>query len=189
MTRLQPKPDPDRQLARLPDGPLCAHLAQQAFDAALDLLAQVGALRPFGIVLAETHFRKVFTFGGLPMCALPPALRTNPDLLARYMGEYRDLATACSVRSEGDAVPPGRVPEAGSWVQQPKSRAVFFDAEEGRARFSWQDRKQLDLKGKPEACRTCDLVAMCEGVWRGYLEIWGDQDCRPIRLGDTALGG
>ena len=141
------------------------------------------------IVLAETHFRKVFTFGGLPMCALPPALRTNPDLLARYMGEYRDLATACSVRSEGDAVPPGRVPEAGSWVQQPKSRAVFFDAEEGRARFSWQDRKQLDLKGKPEACRTCDLVAMCEGVWRGYLEIWGDQDCRPIRLGDTALGG
>jgi MoaA/NifB/PqqE/SkfB family radical SAM enzyme len=140
------------------------------------------------IVLAETHFKKVFTFGGLPMCALPPALRRNKDLLSRYMGEYRDLNTACSVRSEGDGTPPGKVPEAGSWVQQPKSRAVFFDKDEGRARFSWQDRKQLDLKGKPEACRSCDLVQMCEGVWRGYLEIWGDQDCKPIKLSDTALG-
>lgn len=140
------------------------------------------------IVLAETHFKKVFTFGGLPMCALPPALRTNKDLLSRYMGEYRDLNTACSVRSEGDATPPGKVPQAGSWVEQPKSRAVFFDKDEGRARFSWQDRKQLDLKGKPEACRSCDLVTMCEGVWRGYLEIWGDQDCKPIKLSDTALG-
>jgi MoaA/NifB/PqqE/SkfB family radical SAM enzyme len=141
------------------------------------------------IVLAESHFRKVFTFGGFPMCVLPAALRTNADLLSRYMGEYRDLATACSIRSSGgDVIPPGQVPVPGSWTQQPKSSVVRFDKAESRARFSWQDRKQVDLKAKPVACQGCEIANVCEGVWRGYLEIWGEQDCKPVKLSDTALG-
>lgn len=140
------------------------------------------------IVLAETHFRKVFTFGGFPMCVLPPALRNNHDLLSRYMGEYRDLSTACSIRSDGgDVIPPGKVPIDGSWVNQPKSSVVAFDKNEERARFSWQDRKRHDLKGMPAACQRCDLSNVCEGVWKGYLEIWGEVDCKPIRIQDTAL--
>ena len=53
------------------------------------------------IILNEQHFKKVFTFGGIPYCVMPPALRNNQELLRRYMGEYRDLSTSCSIRSDG----------------------------------------------------------------------------------------
>ena len=51
MTRLHPMPDPEGQLERLPDGPLCRHTCSVAFAAALELLASVGALRPFGVIM------------------------------------------------------------------------------------------------------------------------------------------
>ncbi len=140
------------------------------------------------IVLAETHFRRVFTFGGFPMCVLPASLRNNEDLLSRYMGEYRDLSTACSIRSDGgDVIPPGARPDPDSWVDGPKSSVVHFDAESKRARFNWQDRKKNDLKGHPKACDRCELDHVCEGVWKGYLEIWGDQGFSPVKIADTAL--
>lgn len=140
------------------------------------------------IILAETHFRKVFTFGGVPLCVLPPSLRSDARLLSRYMGEFRDLSTACSIRSEGgDVIPPGEWVDPDSWVKGPKSSTVRFDEAEGRARFNWQDRKRHDLKGHPRGCASCDLEPVCEGVWKGYLEIWGDREFRPVRLEDTAL--
>ncbi len=156
-----------------------------------DLTAQYKVVVPNlikAVVLAETHFRKVFTFGGFPLCVLPKALRSNHALLSRYMGEFRDLSTACSIRSEGgDLIPPGKVPVAGSWTQQPKSSTVRFDAGQQRARFNWQDRKRHDLKGHPRGCASCDLEPICEGVWKGYLEIWGDSEFRPVKLEETAL--
>lgn len=140
------------------------------------------------IVLAERHFKKVFTFGGFPMCVLPAPLRRDPELLSRTMGEYRDLSTACSVRSDGgDRVAPGKTFVGGSWVQHVKSSAVFFDEGEQRARFNWQDRKRFDLKGHPEACGACELFGVCEGVWKGYLDIWGAGGFQPVCLADTAL--
>ena len=59
---------------------------------------------------------------------------------------------------------------------------VFIDEAEERVRFNWQDRKQLDLKGRPRACEACDLDGVCEGVWKPYLEIWGDARFRPVRV-------
>ncbi len=136
-----------------------------------------------GIILAERRFRKVFTFGGFPLCVLPPALRNDHELLSRTMGEYRDLSTACSIRSEGgDLIPPGQTPDPGSWVKGPKSTVVSFDESAGRARFNWQDRKRHDLKAQPRACAECDVAGLCEGVWKGYLEIWGDAAFRPLKL-------
>jgi MoaA/NifB/PqqE/SkfB family radical SAM enzyme len=156
-----------------------------------DLTARYAVVVPQlvkAIALAEAHYRKVFTFGGFPMCVLPAALRRNHDLLSRTMGEYRDLSTACSIRSEGgDLVPPGRTPDPASWSQHVKSSVVHYDEAEGRARFSWQDRKRNDLKGHPSACARCGLAGVCEGVWKGYLEIWGDGEFQPVRLEDTAL--
>ncbi len=142
-----------------------------------------------GVVLAETHFKRVFTFGGFPMCVLPKALRQDAHLLARYMGEYRDLSTACSIRtiytaerfSDDEA-------DSSAWVKDIPSSTVFYDPSEGRERFNWQDRKKADLKGQPAACGACDLRGVCEGVWRGYLDIWGDARFRPVVLSDTALG-
>lgn len=114
------------------------------------------------IILNEYHFKKTFTFGGIPMCQLPPKLLGSERLLEKYMGEYRDLSTDCSVRSDGMADGVTKV-------------------EGGRARFNWQDRKKFDLKGFPRACRDCDYISICEGVWQGYRDIWGDSDVKPIK--------
>ena len=114
------------------------------------------------ILLNEYHFKKTFTFGGFPLCVLPRELTRSERLLKKYMGEYRDLSTDCSVRSEGFADGVTRV-------------------DGGRARFNWQDRKRHDLKGHPAGCSQCSRYALCEGVWQGYLDIWGDAAFSPIR--------
>ncbi len=134
------------------------------------------------IVLNEQHFHKVFTFGGIPYCAMPPSLRNNEALLRKYMGEYRDLSTSCSIRSDGgDLIPPGMTPDPASWVMGPKSSVVQFDEEKSRARFNWQERKKHDLKAQPPACSECDFEPVCEGVWKAYLEIYGTDDFRPLK--------
>ncbi len=160
-------------------------------DRNADLTPEYSKVVPWlvkAIILAETHFKRVFTFGGFPLCVLPPALRKNHDLLSRYMGEYRDLSTACSIRTDGgEFVPEGAVLDAPSWEQTPASPVMFMRADDDRVRFNWQDRKQLDLKGRPNACAQCDLTAVCEGVWKPYLEVWGGDAFRPIRWEDTAL--
>ncbi|MCK6502835.1 radical SAM protein [Myxococcota bacterium] len=143
---------------------------------------QVVPLLVKAILLNEHHFRRTFTFGGFPMCVLPPALRGSEALLRRYMGEYRDLSTACSIRSGGgDVIPPGKVPPGEGRGKQYPSTVVQFDAAEQRARFNWQDRKKRDLKGQPAACADCRLRDGCEGVWKGYLDIWGDRGFSPVR--------
>jgi cyclic pyranopterin phosphate synthase len=134
------------------------------------------------IVLSETHFRRVFTFGGFPMCVLPASLRADTELLSRTMGEYRDLSTACSIRPDGGHfVPDGAEVPAAVEADTPSPSVIFMDEETDRVRFNWQDRKQLDLKGRPRACARCDLAGVCEGVWRPYLDIWGDARFRPVR--------
>lgn len=121
------------------------------------------------IVLNEKHFKKVFTFGGFPHCVLPKALLADQDLMRRYAGEYRDLSTDCSVKADGageggkDAPPDGH------------TDGVSVIAG-GRARFNWQDRKKFDLKGGPSACPSCVRRPVCEGVWKGYLDIYGDAE-------------
>lgn len=114
------------------------------------------------IVLSEKHWkRQTFTFGGFPLCTLPTSLRDSDYLLKKYMGEYRDLSTDCSVRQDGD----------GFGIEQ---------IEDGRSRFNWQDRKRFDLKHAPDACHRCAKVDLCEGVWKGYVDIHGDSAFAPI---------
>lgn len=114
------------------------------------------------IALSEAHWkRKTFTFGGFPLCVLTPKLRNDDRLLKKYMGEYRDLSTDCSVRQEGD----------GFGIEEVK---------DGRSRFNWQDRKRFDLKQAPAACSACSKVDLCEGVWKGYVDIHGEGEIRAI---------
>jgi MoaA/NifB/PqqE/SkfB family radical SAM enzyme len=117
------------------------------------------------ILLNEFHFKKVFTFGGFPMCTLPQNLLDSKQLLEKYMGEYRDLSTDCSIRSEAN--------------QNPSKEGVV-ENEGGRARFNWQDRKRFDLKGRPEACKKCLVSSICEGIWQGYLDIWDDSEFHSV---------
>jgi MoaA/NifB/PqqE/SkfB family radical SAM enzyme len=110
------------------------------------------------ILLNEYHFRRVFTFGGLPLCVLPKELLQSRQLLPKYCGDlFRDLSTDCSIRSDGFA-------------------DGVSEVEDGRARFNWQDRKRFDLKPTSDTCAACDAVGICEGVWGGYQDIYGTSE-------------
>lgn len=113
------------------------------------------------ILLNEYHFRKTFTFGGFPLCVLPEALLRSRHLLAKYCGDvYRDLSTDCSIRAE--------------------SEYGVASLEDGRARFNWQDRKRYDLKHHMASCAKCALTDVCEGVWNGYLDLYGAGEFAPL---------
>ena len=113
------------------------------------------------VVLNERHFHKTFTFGGFPLCVLPKSFVSSEALKRKYLGEYRDLSTDCSVRADGG--------DDG-----------ISEFEGGRSRFNWQDRKRYDLKGHPKACDSCAALPVCEGVWGGYLSIYGDAEFRAL---------
>ncbi len=105
------------------------------------------------VLLNEFHWKKNFTFGGFPMCVIPLEFLGNWRLAQRYVGEFRDLDTSCSIRQE--------------------STHGLAKVEGGRARFNWQDRKRHDLKHHLEACQGCRFADVCEGVWGYYLGVHG----------------
>lgn len=113
------------------------------------------------VVLNEFHFKKSFTFGGFPLCVLPTEFLANRRLSRKYLGEFRDLDTDCSIRSTGGDYGIAKV-------------------EDGRARFNWQDRKRFDLKHHMEKCHRCAYAHVCEGVWKMYLTIHGDEAFSPL---------
>ncbi|MCA9536034.1 MAG: radical SAM protein [Myxococcales bacterium] len=128
------------------------------------------------ILLNEFHFKKVFTFGGVPMCVLPEELLRSRRLLTKYCGDvYRDLSTDCSVRSPNRG-PGGPVGAYGVSV-----------VNEGRARFNWQDRKRADLKHQAESCQRCSMTDVCEGVWSGYTDIYGFSEFAPLEWEQGAM--
>jgi MoaA/NifB/PqqE/SkfB family radical SAM enzyme len=123
------------------------------------------------IAANEQIYKKVFTFGGVPMCVLPERLLADQPLLARYMGDiYRDLSTDCSIRSSAE-----------HGTDDGVSRV-----ESGRARFNWQERKRVDLKHQIPSCASCVFTNVCEGVWRGYLDIYEPGEFAPLtQQGDS----
>lgn len=118
------------------------------------------------VLLNEYHFKKTFTIGSFPLCILPPELIGNKALARKYVGEFRDLDTDCSIKTlTADGFADG-----------------IAQIEEGRARFNWQDRKRFDLKAQPEhRCGGCKYSQVCEGVWKNYLPIHGDSELRAIK--------
>jgi len=118
------------------------------------------------VLLNELHYKRTFTLGGFPLCVLPPELLGNKALARKYVGEFRDLDTDCSIKTlNSDGFPEG-----------------IATIEEGRARFNWQDRKRYDLKAQPQhRCEGCRYLNVCEGVWKNYLSIHGDGDLSAIR--------
>lgn len=117
------------------------------------------------ILLNEYHWKRTFTLGGYPLCVLPRELLADKRMARRYLGEFRDLDTDCSIRTlNADGFPEG-----------------IATIENGRARFNWQERKRWDLKRHVAACETCRYTDVCEGVWREYLDLHGPGEFQPIR--------
>lgn len=116
------------------------------------------------VLLNEYRYKKTFTIGGVPLCQLPLEFVASRAMARRYLGEWRDLDTDCSIRtttSEGFA----------------DGVAVV---EGGRARFNWQERKRNDLKRQVEVCGRCRYQSVCEGVWKEYLQIHGAGELKAI---------
>ena len=112
------------------------------------------------VVLNEFHFKQHFTFGGFPLCVLPTEFLANRRMSRKYLGEFWDLDTDCSIRQDG-------------------SHGIAV-VEDGRARFNWQDRKRHDLKHHMDKCGRCRFAEVCEGVWKMYLTIHGEDAFSPV---------
>jgi len=87
--------------------------------------------------------------GDLPLCVLPAPLLVNRALLSRYIGERLDMETQVAVLR----------PETGE-VE----------------RFGWSERKRERLKVRMEACERCALSSVCEGPWRNYVDLYGEDE-------------
>jgi MoaA/NifB/PqqE/SkfB family radical SAM enzyme len=155
------------------------------------------------LILNEHHFKKTLTFGGFPLCRLPAGLLNDQRMLQEYVGELRDLSTDASIRREALPItavkrfPMAFSPKAiasnpnlranfptSSWLLAVEAEAslekhVADTKKEGRMHFNWQDRKRIELKGQPSGCERCPVARACEGVWVGYLDIWGDSEFSP----------
>ena len=117
------------------------------------------------VLLNEYRYKRTFTLGSFPLCVLPRELVESRDLGRRYIGEFRDLDTDCSIKTlTADGFPDG-----------------IATIEDGRARFNWQDRKRHDLKTQPAECTGCRLAGVCEGIWKNYLPIHGSGELKAIR--------
>ncbi len=116
------------------------------------------------ILLNEYRYKRTFTLGSFPLCVLPLTLLSSRSMARRYIGEFRDLDTDCSIRTlTAEGLPEG-----------------IATVEGGRARFNWQDRKRHDLKRHVGACERCSYTDVCEGVWREYLTIHGEGELSPV---------
>ncbi|MEC7948780.1 MAG: hypothetical protein VX265_14530 [Myxococcota bacterium] len=114
MTRLHPMPDPEGQLERLPDGPLCRHTCSVAFAAALELLASVGALRPFGVIMDSK---------GVVHLRVPPPASRPPRRLLESIDLLLDAETDALIRGRVDAVDLRSGPDAHHAVRVVMRRA------------------------------------------------------------------
>jgi MoaA/NifB/PqqE/SkfB family radical SAM enzyme len=177
-------------------------------EGSAELTPRYTDVRPYvarAIVLNESYFKKVLTFGGFPMCMFPHQLLRDREMLQNYTGELRDLATDCSTRKHGQPVRAYDLPAPLATTELLRYPALLeqykidsyelpistylgqehediLDPLVNRSRFNWQERKRYELKGHPKACDRCDLESVCEGVWLGYLDIWGESEFRPVSI-------
>lgn len=116
------------------------------------------------VLLNEYRYKRTFTLGSFPLCVLPKELLASRTLARRYVGEFRDLDTDCSIRTLTD----------------PSVRDGVSRIEGGRARFNWQERKRQDLKRHLPDCSRCRYTEVCEGIWKEYLDIHGGTEFVPL---------
>jgi MoaA/NifB/PqqE/SkfB family radical SAM enzyme len=98
----------------------------------------------------ETKLGLRLTLADFPLCRLPWELLANPHLRHRYLGEPQD-------------------PETRVAMHRPADRG-------GTKRFDWQEQRVELLKQYVPACDACTLRSRCEGIWRGYVDLYGDAE-------------
>ncbi len=102
------------------------------------------------VVHNETTLGSRLTLADFPLCRLPWELLANDHLRRGYLGEARDLETQVA-------------------MHRPAHRG-------GIKRFDWQEQRVSLLKQYVPFCDDCVLRSRCEGIWRGYVDLYGDQE-------------
>lgn len=117
------------------------------------------------IVENESGRRHHLSFGDFPFCVWPWEVLGSEVLRKRYIGEFHDLVTDVS---------------------------LFGDqrTEDGELdRFNWADRRRARLKLKFPACEGCAFFDECEGVYRCYVDIYGDGEFGAVSPSGVRLDG
>jgi len=102
------------------------------------------------LIANESRLGMHLTFADFPLCRLPWEVLSNPQLMQRYVGELRDLVTEVTLYS----------PQKSG----------------GTKRFNWKDQRTTYLKCMLPVCKSCVLEEHCEGIWKGYLDIYGIEE-------------
>ncbi len=100
------------------------------------------------LLFNETRLGARITLADFPLCRLPWELLANPRLRRRYLGEPLDLDTRVA-------------------MHRPSAKG-------GTKEFQWREQRVEYLKRHPAVCGRCPLRSVCEGVWRGYLDLFGE---------------
>jgi hypothetical protein len=173
-------------------------------NAALDLLASAGVeanvrYLPFCVV-AERHRKSVYDFSQIPYdlhendfaswswtdlpaqrmrdAPLAPPFQLGPRLLLGALrGPVRQLAKKLPrVGQELHQIKQGL---ERRWAKQPSQdsrEALYQQDAQMRAREYTGYRHAA-------ACSTCDAREICDGLYGDYVDLFGDGEARPLRLG------
>ena len=113
----------------------------------------------------------------------PQRVTLQEDLHVRRLSALRPARGAAAHQAPLREVLRRRLPSATSpriARSAPRGPMGSRPSEGGRSRFNWQDRKRYDLKHHMDSCQRCAMTDVCEGVWNGYLDIYGDREFAPL---------
>lgn len=100
------------------------------------------------VVHNESMLGANLSFLDIPLCKFPWEVLSLPLLRQRYIG-----------------------------VNYDRQITIFLsESDGGHKRFDWKRERKNVMKTHPQTCEQCLLNHCCEGIWRGYLDIYGSRE-------------
>ncbi|MBI4678654.1 MAG: radical SAM protein [Elusimicrobia bacterium] len=125
--------------------------------------------------------KAAFLFGGSPACWGAVPWKDLPGMLeaARALEALLPRAGSLGVAVSAFGIPECLLPD--DKVPHEESRCVFDETlpPTGEPVALGALRRER-FKEKPRACRECGANDLCEGVWRGYLALAGDEEFHAV---------
>ncbi|MBI5881578.1 MAG: radical SAM protein [Elusimicrobia bacterium] len=113
-------------------------------------------------------------WGGVALRDLP-GMREAARALAEVLPEAERLGVAISVFGIPECLAPDET------IPHEESRCLFDELLPASGEpISLSRRRRSGLKSKPRACRECRSRALCEGVWKDYLELHGGSEFHAV---------
>lgn len=100
--------------------------------------------------------------------------------VAKYVHKSLDIARDNGLRLNVEAIPFCYMKGYENNIVELNmaKRRVFFDSGKG-ADFSYNENRKLMGKSKGKDCKKCSYYFLCEGIWNGYVDIYGFGELNP----------